>query len=185
MWSQHSMMTCITVLPALKLPVSDRAVQSSGNLLKAELDCSDTIFFILSKVPQWARWVQTSSSPLVPWLSLSSDCMSQFAILWLPFSNFPPIFFSGHFYLWLYVRNILVHKTLTCLNLSQNKTFLSHIFLVLSLNVAKKVLIAKCTSPGHFGFHATSFPMNKIRLNLLSVSPLTFSTSSKLLFCIK
>lgn len=104
MWSQHSMMTCITVLLALKLPVSDRAVQSSGSLLKAELDCSDTIFFILSKVPQWARWVQTSSSPLVPWLCL----YLQAAWVSLLFSGYHSLIFHLFFSLVIFICDYML-----------------------------------------------------------------------------
>lgn len=81
-------MTSNTVLLALKLPVSDVTVQSPGSLLKAELDCSDTIRLYLIKiapVSQVSPDYFLVSGSLAQFLS--SGCMSQFAILCLLFSN--------------------------------------------------------------------------------------------------
>lgn len=114
-------------------------------------------------------WLPTASWSPVPWLSL---CL-QAAWISLQFSGYCfliiCLFFPLVIFICNYVRNVLVYKTLTCLNPSQNKTFLSHIFLDLSLNVATKILIAVCTYPGHFEFPATSFSTHKIILNSFSV----------------
>lgn len=150
------------------------------------LNCTVLVLFPLS-------YQKSPSEPGESWLHLDlwflgsvfafrlheSVCYSLATIL-----QFSAYFFSRNFYLWLYVRNILFAQNSDLIWL-RKKPFLPHIFLVLSLNTARKIWIAVCTLPDRFGFPATSFPMHKIRWNLFYVPPFTISTSSKLRLYIK
>lgn len=165
------MKPCNTALLALTLPVPDITGQSSGSLLKAELDCSDRIFFILSKFPSelvspCCFLVSGSLAPALP-----SGCMNQFAVLWLLFSNYLPIF-SLVIFICNCMLGIFCFTKLWLALIHLRIKHFSHIFLVLSLNMARKNLIAVCTYPGHLEFPATSFSMHKILLNLFAVTHL-------------